>query len=91
MGSYFQEGYYYKGRVEIIAFREYSPEVCHGLVQTKIADMPTKQRVDRPEGLVELSADEVWTKPITNQGLYSYYNIVTDFGQPNYFPAPCKG
>ena len=45
--------------------------------------LPTCQlspRAGRPEGLVELSAVEVWTKPMTDQEIYSYYNIVTDFG-----------
>ncbi len=42
-------------------------------------------RASRPEGLVELSAVEVWTKPMTDRRIYSYYNIATDF------PAPPKG
>ncbi len=37
-------------------------------------------RADRPEGFVELSAVEVWTNPMTDRGIYSYYNIATDFG-----------
>ncbi len=28
-------------------------------------------RAGRPEGLVELSAVEVWTKPMRDQGVYS--------------------
>ncbi len=37
-------------------------------------------RANRPEGLVELSVVEVRTKPMIDRGIYSYYNIVTDFG-----------
>ena len=48
-------------------------------------------RAGRPEGLVELSAVEVWTKPMADRGIYSYYNIVTDFGRTNDFTAPPKG
>ncbi len=39
-------------------------------------------RIGRPEGLAELSAVKVWALPMTDQGPYSYYTIVTDFGQP---------
>ncbi len=50
---------------------------------------PRLQICHRPEGLVELSAVEVWTKPMTDRGIYSYSNIVTDFGRPNDFlPQP---
>ena len=48
-------------------------------------------RAGRPEGLVELSAVAVWTKPMTDRGIYSYYNIVTDFCLTNDCTAPAKG
>ncbi len=47
-------------------------------------------RAGRQEGLVEMAAVEVWPKPMADRGFYSYYNIVTDFGRPNDFPAKPK-
>ena len=41
-------------------FKEYSLEVRAELPQTKVADSQPSPRAGRPEGLVELSATDVW-------------------------------
>ncbi len=51
-------------------FKEYSLEVRAELPETKVADSQPSLRAGRPEGLVELSATEVWG----NQTLPKYYN-----------------
>ncbi len=43
-----------------VRFKEYSPEVRAELPQTKVADRQPRTRAGRPEGLVDLSATEVW-------------------------------
>ncbi len=44
----------------LLMFKEYSLEVRAELPQTKVSDSHPSPRAGRPEGLVELSATEVW-------------------------------
>ena len=56
--------------IAIERFKEYSPEVRAELPQTKVADSQPSPRAGRPEGLVELSANEVWTYPAHPRALF---------------------
>ncbi len=51
-----------------------------GWARPRLQTCQLSPRAGRPEGLVELSAVEVWTKPMTDRGIYSYCNIATDLG-----------
>ncbi len=61
-----------------------------GWSRPRLQTCQLSSRAGSPEVLVELSAVEVWTKPMADRGIYSYYNIATDFGWPNEFAAPPK-